>query len=118
MFSCVSYFYTSVFHLKPVLRQSSTVVSPAFYPPSEQAAEKQVSSLRKERDAAQSRVDDGVRGLESLGYDKTQEDGLDGEKEQEEKAVDRLKEVRPQNCKMARWQDIAAVGCRCLTNLT
>lgn len=59
-----------------------------------QAAEKQVSSLRKERDAAQSRVDKAVLGLESLGYDKGQEDGLDGEKEQEEKEVDRLKEVR------------------------
>ena len=59
-----------------------------------QAAEKHVSSLRKERDAAQSRVDKAVRGLESLGYDKGQEDGLDGEKEQEEKEVDRLKEVR------------------------
>lgn len=65
-----------------------------FYPATEQAAEKQVSSLRKERDAAQARVDKAVRGLESLGYDKGQEDGLDGEKEQEEKAVDRLKEVR------------------------
>eukprot|EP00903_Cladosiphon_okamuranus_P020312 g18637.t1 len=57
------------------------------------AAEKQVSSLRKERDAAQARVDKAVRGLESLGYDKGQEDGLDEEKEQEEKAVDRLKET-------------------------
>lgn len=50
--------------------------------------------MRKDRDAAQSRVDKAERGLESLGYDKGQEDGLDGEKEQEEKEVDRLKEVR------------------------
>ncbi|CAM9771112.1 unnamed protein product, partial [Ectocarpus sp. 4 AP-2014] len=57
------------------------------------AAEKQVSSLRKERDAAQSRVEKAEQGLEALGYDKGQEDGLDGEREKEEKAVDRLKEV-------------------------
>lgn len=63
-------------------------------PTTKQAAEKQVSSLRKERDAAQSRVDKAVRGLDSLGYDKGQEDGLDEEKEQEEKTVDHLKEVR------------------------
>ncbi|CAM9840030.1 unnamed protein product [Ectocarpus sp. 8 AP-2014] len=57
------------------------------------AAEKQVSSLRRERDAAQSRVEKAEQGLEALGYDKGQEDGLDGEREKEEKAVDRLKEV-------------------------
>ncbi|CAM9477580.1 unnamed protein product, partial [Ectocarpus sp. 6 AP-2014] len=57
------------------------------------AAEKQVSSLRRERDAAQSRVGKAEQGLEALSYDKGQEDGLDGEREKEEKAVDRLKEV-------------------------
>ncbi|CAM9911302.1 unnamed protein product [Pylaiella littoralis] len=57
------------------------------------AAEKQVSSLRKDRDAAQSRVDKAEQGLESLGYDKRQEEGLDGEREEEERAVDRLRET-------------------------
>ena len=62
-----------------------------------QAAEKQVSQLRKERDAAQSRVEKAERGLESLGYDKAQEDGLVEEKDKEEKAVEGLREVGAKN---------------------
>lgn len=49
--------------------------------------------MRKDRDAAQSRVDKAERGLEGLGYDKGQEDGLAEEKEKEEKAVESLREV-------------------------
>lgn len=49
--------------------------------------------MRRERDTAQSRVEKAEQGLEALGYDKGQEDGLDGDREKEEKAVDRLKEV-------------------------
>lgn len=67
-----------------------------------QAAEKQVSQLRKERDAAQSRVEKAERGLESLGYDKAQEDGLAAEKEKEEKAVDSLREVNGETCTLGR----------------
>lgn len=52
-----------------------------------------MSSLRKNRDAAQSRVNEAERGLESLGYDKGEVEGLDEEKEQEERTVERLKEV-------------------------
>lgn len=58
-----------------------------------QAAEKQVSQLRKDRDAAQSRAEKAERGLESLGYDKGQEDGLAGDREKEEKTVEGLREV-------------------------
>lgn len=52
-----------------------------------------MSQLRKDRDSAQSRVAKAERGLESLAYDKGQEDGLDGEKEKEEKTVESLREV-------------------------
>lgn len=59
-----------------------------------QAAEKQVSQLRKDRDAAEARVGGVERSLERLGYDESQADGLAQEKEAEEKAVDSLREVR------------------------
>lgn len=69
---------------------------------SPQAAEKQVSQLRKERDAAQSRVEKAERGLESLDYDKAQEDGLAEEKDKEEKAVESLREVNGEACILGR----------------
>lgn len=52
-----------------------------------------MSQLRKDRDAAQSRAEKAERGLESLGYDKGQEDGLAADREKEEKAVEGLREV-------------------------
>lgn len=58
-----------------------------------QAAEKQVAQLRRDRDAAQSRAEKAERGLESLGYDKGEEDGLAGDREKEEKTVESLREV-------------------------
>lgn len=57
------------------------------------AAEKQVSQLRKDHETARSQVEQAERGLEGLGYDKGQEDGLDGEREKEERAVEGLREV-------------------------
>lgn len=59
-----------------------------------QAAEKQVSQLVKDRRSAQLAVEKAERSLEGLAYDKGQEDGLDREKEEEEKTVENLREVR------------------------
>lgn len=58
--------------------------------------------MRKERDAAQSRAEKAERGLESLDYDKAQEDGLVEEKEKEEKAVESLREVNGEACTLGR----------------
>lgn len=59
-----------------------------------QAAEKQVSQLKKDHETAKLRVGKAERGLEGLDYDESQAEGLAQEKEAEEKAVDSLREVR------------------------
>ncbi|CAM9710823.1 unnamed protein product, partial [Sphacelaria rigidula] len=58
------------------------------------AAEKQVSQLVKDRNAAEARVKAAEEGLQRLNYDQTQEDGLAEEREREEHTVANLRVAR------------------------